>query len=180
VQKKLLIGVVGGLALVGVSVVGYRSIQPKAPVAAVEGSGHDMAMDKSGKSSDSSTAADSMKKDDHAMTDSSTTASGSQAGSYQAYDSSKLVNAKTGKVVIFFAASWCPDCRKLDGDITAHLGQIPATTTILKADYDKEVALKQKYGVTYQHTMVQVDQDGNLLKKWSGSPTLADLVSKSI
>ena len=179
-QKKLLLGVAAALLVSVVSVFGYRSLGHKAPVAAVEGSEHDMAMDKSGKSTDASVATDTMKKDDHAMTDASSTKSGSQAGSYQAYDSGKLANAKTGKVVIFFAASWCPDCRKLDGDITAHLGQIPAATTILKADYDKEVALKQKYGVTYQHTLVQVDQDGNMLKKWSASPTLADLITKSI
>jgi hypothetical protein len=50
--------------------------------------------------------------------------------------------------------------------------------SILKVDYDKETELKKKYGVTYQHTLVQVDKDGNLIKKWSGSPTLTKLVSE--
>lgn len=102
------------------------------------------------------------------------------AGGYTAYDSARLASAKNGKVVIFFAASWCPECRKLDKSITQNLGAIPKGTTILKADYDKETSLKQKYGVTYQHTLVQVDENGTMLKKWSGSSSLDDLLSKVI
>jgi hypothetical protein len=45
-------------------------------------------------------------------------------------------------------------------------------------DYDNSDELKKKYGVTYQHTLVQVDKDGNLIKKWSGSPTLTSLVKE--
>ena len=121
------------------------------------------------------------KSEDSAITkDDKMMDSKSKVGSYIGFDSAKFSNAKTGKVVIFFAAPWCPECRKLDANITANLGAIPANLTILKADYDKETALKQKYGVTYQHTMVQVDENGNLLKKWSGSPTLAELNAMTI
>ena len=102
------------------------------------------------------------------------------AGEYLPYDSAKLANAKTGKVVIFFAASWCPECRALNADITAHMSAIPTRLTILKADFDTELKLRQKYGVTYQHTLVQVDEAGNLLHKWSGSSTLADVVGMVI
>jgi hypothetical protein len=42
-------------------------------------------------------------------------------------------------------------------------------------DYDNSTALKQKYGVTMQHTLVQVDAKGNLIAKWTGSPTLSAL-----
>lgn len=50
----------------------------------------------------------------------------------------------------------------------------------MKVNYDNSKELKTKYGVTYQHTLVQVDKDGKLLKKWAGSPTLSDLVSEII
>ncbi len=100
------------------------------------------------------------------------------AGSYEAYSPEKLDRATTGAVVLFFHASWCPTCRALDADIRSNLNQIPKSLTILDVDYDNSTALKQKYGVTYQHTMVQVDASGNLIKKWSGSPTLAALVSQ--
>lgn len=100
------------------------------------------------------------------------------AGSYQAYNQSLLSKAETGDVVLFFHASWCPSCRSLNTSIESNLSSIPANVTILKTDYDKETDLKKKYGITYQHTMVQVDKDGNLIKKWSGSPNLASLLSQ--
>lgn len=99
-------------------------------------------------------------------------------GTYEAYTPEKLENANGGNVVLFFRASWCPTCRALDADINANLNAIPEGVTILDVDYDNSTALKQKYGVTYQHTLVQVDADGNMITKWTGSPTLASLVSE--
>lgn len=101
-----------------------------------------------------------------------------KAGKYEAYSSEKIAMAATGDVVIFFHASWCPSCRGLNADIEKNLSSIPENVTILKADYDKETELKKKYGVTSQHTLVQVDKDGNMIKKWSGGGTLATVVSQ--
>lgn len=101
------------------------------------------------------------------------------AGSYIAYAPELIASsALKGKVVLFFHASWCPTCRNLDKDIKAHLQDIPGDLTILDVDYDKSAELKKKYGVTYQHTFVEVDANGTLIKKWSGSPTLATLVAE--
>jgi thiol-disulfide isomerase/thioredoxin len=97
-------------------------------------------------------------------------------GSYESYSPEKLAWAKDGKVVIFFKASWCPTCRSVDADIKSNLSSIPKGTHILEVDYDKSSDLKSKYGVTIQHTFVQVDSNGNKLAKWSGSPTLNELV----
>ncbi len=102
-----------------------------------------------------------------------------KAGSYEAYSSEKIAMAKPDHdVVLFFRAGWCPTCRAVDADIKANLEKIPSNLTILDVNYDDSTALKKKYGVTYQHTFVQVDKDGNLIKKWSGSPTLASLVTE--
>ena len=101
------------------------------------------------------------------------------AGSYEAYAPEKIAQkSTTGHVVLYFHANWCPTCRALDADITAHLKDIPANLSILKVDYDASQDLKRKYGVTYQHTMVEVDANGTLIKKWSGSPKLADLITQ--
>src|SRR3989344_2622667 len=97
------------------------------------------------------------------------------AGSYQAYNPEKIALAESEKVVLFFHASWCPSCRAINTDIENNLNNIPAKLNILKVDYDKETELKKKYGVTYQHTFVQVDKDGNLIKKWSGGQTLSSI-----
>lgn len=101
-----------------------------------------------------------------------------QKGSYEAYAPEKIARAATGDVVLFFHASWCPSCRGLNADIEKNLETIPAQLSILKVDYDTETELKKKYGVTYQHTLVQVDKDGNLIKKWSGSSGLSGLISE--
>lgn len=99
-------------------------------------------------------------------------------GSYEAYSAEKIAKAATGDVVLFFHASWCPSCRGLNNDIEKNLNKIPAQVTILKTDYDKETELKKKYGVTYQHTLVQVDENGNMIKKWSGGSRLENLLSQ--
>lgn len=100
------------------------------------------------------------------------------SGSYESYSAEKIARAEGGKVVLFFHASWCPSCRGLNADIEKNAGAIPAGTTILKTDYDKETELKKKYGITTQHSLVQVDKDGNMLKKWSGGGTLENLLSQ--
>lgn len=93
---------------------------------------------------------------------------------YEAYSAERLSVANTGPVVLFFHASWCPTCRAADSAISAGLNS-ENELTILKVDYDTSTALKQKYGVTYQHTFVQVDVNGNLVKKWSGSQNIDDI-----
>jgi thioredoxin 1 len=102
-----------------------------------------------------------------------------KTGSYEAYSPEKIaLSSSTHAVVLFFRASWCPTCKAVDTDIKLHLKNIPSNLTILDVDYDNSISLKQKYGVTYQHTFVEVDAQGNMIKKWSGSPTLAALVSE--
>jgi thiol-disulfide isomerase/thioredoxin len=117
-----------------------------------------------------------MKKEDQAM--SGDEAMMNKAGVYAPYEAAKLAMANTGDVVLVFKASWCPSCRSLDGDIKANLGAIPAGLTILEVDYDNSAAMKQQYGVTSQHTLVQVDASGKLIKKWSSSATLTAVVSQ--
>ena len=103
-----------------------------------------------------------------------------KSGNYEVYEQSKLAVADTGDVVLFFHASWCPTCRALDANIKANSSSIPEDLTILDVDYDTYSDLKKKYGVRYQHTLVQVDSKGNLIKKWSGSPTLSSIVEQVI
>jgi thioredoxin-related protein len=101
----------------------------------------------------------------------------SQGGSYEPYSESKI-NQASGKIVLFFRAPWCPTCRALDSNIKNNLSSIPKDTTILDVSYDNETELRQKYGVTYQHTLVQIDSSGNKISKWTGSPTLSSLLAQ--
>ena len=101
----------------------------------------------------------------------------SKEGTYEAYDASKLARAENGDVVLFFHANWCPTCRSLDKKLNEELKDFPANLTVLKADYDTEKELRKKYGLTSQHTLVQVDKDGNMIQKKIGGNGLSDITS---
>jgi len=98
-------------------------------------------------------------------------------GTYREYSESAL-NDASGPVVLFFHAKWCPTCRDLDRNITSNAGQIPEDLTILRVDFDDSDKLRQKYGVTTQHTLVQTDANGEMVKKWTLSSTLDDIINK--
>ncbi|PJC37194.1 hypothetical protein CO046_01635 [Candidatus Peregrinibacteria bacterium CG_4_9_14_0_2_um_filter_53_11] len=89
-------------------------------------------------------------------------------GSYVVYSPAAFEAAKDKKRLLFFHAAWCPLCQTANADINAHLEDIPADVVVFKTDYDTEQALIKKYGVTYQHTFVLVDVNGNEVKKWNG------------
>ncbi len=63
-----------------------------------------------------------------------------------------------GKKLLFFHASWCPQCRALDESIRT--STLPDDTVIVKVDYDSNQALRQKYGVTIQTTVVKINDQG--------------------
>lgn len=101
------------------------------------------------------------------------------SGAYVEYNEEAVrVAAETGTAVLFFHAPWCPTCSALNKNIEANLEQIPNNVTIFKTDYDTYTDLKKQYGVTYQHTLVQVDAEGNQITKWSGGNTVDSIVSK--
>lgn len=108
-------------------------------------------------------------------TQSSTTNQITKAGQYLDYSNDKLALADSGKVLIFFNASWCPTCRAAVKDINNNLDAIKPGLTILSADYDKETELKRKYGVVTQHTFVQVNSDGSIIKKQIGLDTVSEI-----
>ena len=80
-------------------------------------------------------------------------------------------------VVLFFNASWCSTCKEARENLEAD--PIPAGLTIVKVDFDDSDELRQKYGVTVQHTFVQIDSDGNELAKWNGSVTADEIASQT-
>ena len=84
------------------------------------------------------------------------------AGAYTAYSEPAFTQAASQTRILFFHASWCPQCRLLDQDIQKQ--QLPPGVIIFKVDYDTNPALRQKYGVTLQTTLVKVDSSGSKLK----------------
>lgn len=84
------------------------------------------------------------------------------------YESAKSDYTDNTKVY-FFHASWCSICKGIESEIEADPSRIPSGTTLIKTDYDSELSLRQKYGVTTQYTFVQVDNSGNQIAKWSAT-----------
>jgi thiol-disulfide isomerase/thioredoxin len=80
-------------------------------------------------------------------------------------------------VVLFFHADWCPTCQATEKDLTENAAAIPTGLTVVKVDYDTENDLRQRYGITNQHTFVQVDATGAEIKKFAGSITGADIAA---
>ena len=84
---------------------------------------------------------------------------------YDQYQASKDKYADS-KVVLFFNAKWCPACRAINEALTSDPGKIPAKTTVVSVDYDQHTDLRQRYGVTTQHTFVQIDTNGEKTRQW--------------
>lgn len=106
----------------------------------------------------------------------------SKNGSYISYD--KYIQDKDNylntKVIIFFNAAWCSTCKVARENFESSLNMIPRDMTIAVVDFDNSNELRKKYGVTVQHTFVQIDQNGDSLKKWSGSTTIKELTEASV
>ncbi|MBH0115872.1 thioredoxin family protein [Salinibacterium sp. NG253] len=114
-------------------------------------------------SSDESTATDSTSQSAESSSDSGAEAEDVVAvendggGSYVDYSPSAVADAD-GRVILFFHATWCPQCVSADGDIKA--SGVPSGITIVKVDYDTNQDLRAEYGVTQQTTFVEVDSNG--------------------
>ena len=85
--------------------------------------------------------------------------------------------AKAAHIVFFFHAPWCPDCRATDASLTTD--GVPDGLTVVKVDYDTETELRQKYGITQQHTFVLVDPEGMQQKTWTGSKSGAEILAET-
>lgn len=103
-------------------------------------------------------------------------------GAYVTYDEYIANKAAfdSGNVVLFFNAVWCSTCKEARDNIEADPASIPPDLAIVVVDFDSANDLKQNYGVTVQHTFVQIDPDGNELAKWSGSITADEIAQNTV
>lgn len=182
-NKNLLALIIGIIIVAGVSFVAFAS--QNTPTTETQD-----VVEKVQEISEETTTSEEMPQSDESLgtpqtvpsTDTPSVTEGSTptttVGSYEAYSADKIARAADGTLVLFFHAAWCPSCRALNSNIESNRSQIPTGVSILKTDYDSETDLRKKYGVTTQHTLVQVDKDGNLIKKWSGGSTLDSIISQ--
>ena len=107
----------------------------------------------------------------------------STSSRYLPYTESAYQSAKDKRVVLYFYATWCPSCKVANAEFLASPEKIPEDTIVLRINYndpdtdEDEKALSRKYGITYQHTFVQLDKDGKEITKWNGGG-IAELLAK--
>ena len=93
---------------------------------------------------------------------------------YVEYSKAALEKAVSNRRVLFFYASWCPTCRPADASFRENMSKIPEDVTLIRVNYNdpetdqEEKDLAKKYGITYQHTYVQIDGAGKEITKWNG------------
>jgi thiol-disulfide isomerase/thioredoxin len=168
-QNTAILAVVGALVLIGIIWVVATNNNKSGPDAMMDAKMQDESMVKEDKMMDS----ESMKpSDDKTMEEDKMMDNNKmdKPGAYLNYSEATVASeqAAGNKVVLFFHASWCPFCKAANAAFLERAAEIPTKVALLKTDYDSNAALKQKYGVTYQHTFVQIDNEGNLVSKWSG------------
>ena len=77
------------------------------------------------------------------------------------------IAAQGEKTVLFFFATWCPNCILTLSELSEKWSEVEPDITLVIADYDTETGLKSKYGVTYQDTFVLLDKHANGVKLWN-------------
>ncbi len=99
------------------------------------------------------------------------------ASRYVVYSKSAYDSASGKRRVLYFYATWCPSCKIANEDFTANPHKIPEDMIVLRVNYNdpdtdqEEKDLAKKYGITYQHTFVQIDTQGKEITKWNGGQT---------
>lgn len=90
------------------------------------------------------------------------------------YNANKSMYADARKVY-FFHATWCPICQSIDKAVSADPSKLPEKVVLIKADFDKELDLRKKYGITQQYTFVEFDSQDKQVSKWL-STSFDDLI----
>lgn len=82
------------------------------------------------------------------------------------------------KVVLFYWASWCPNCAEHAATIetAVRVHTLPRNLSIVKVDYDDNDVRKVGYDVTQQDTFVLVDRNGKALRAPLVGPAYGQIV----
>lgn len=97
-----------------------------------------------------------------------------ESGKYVEYVDSSTLETENSKTVLFFYANWCSTCIPTDKELKSDESKLPDGVSVVRVNYNdpdtdsNEKALATKYGITYQHTFVQIDEKGNEIVKWNG------------
>ena len=98
-------------------------------------------------------------------------------GAYLPYSADAVATSNADRILLFFHATWCPSCKALDADIVKNSVTIPDGVAIFKVDYDTSIELKRKYGVTTQHSIIEINKTGKAQSTISHPLTLNAVIA---
>lgn len=79
-------------------------------------------------------------------------------------------------VVLYFYSNASSDSKKADADLQKNFQTLPFNITILKVSFDRDRALKKRYGITAPDTFLQINRQGAEVTKWlSGGDPITTL-----
>lgn len=93
---------------------------------------------------------------------------------YLEYSKTAFESSSGSRRVLFFYANWCPICKPADASFRNQESLIPQDVRVIRVNYSDsdtdqdEKDLAKKYGITYQHTFVQIDSLGQEVTTWNG------------
>lgn len=104
-------------------------------------------------------------------------ATSQQSSRYIPFTPAVLAKASTARRILYFYANWCSTCRPANADFEKNASMLPGDLTVIRVNYNdpdtdaEEKALAAKYGITYQHTFVQIDERDEVVTTWNGGAT---------
>ncbi len=102
-----------------------------------------------------------------------------ERGVYQTYSESRVAAAPPGaQIVLFFWSERCATCQGLDEALHTTVDQMPSDVYIFRVDYERSLELRREFAVRGPHTLVEIDDFGNLVQRWSGSMTLDAILAR--
>jgi len=164
-NPQMIIGIVAIIAILGIGAftLSQKSSEPDSMTKKDEAMMQKDNLDAMMKKDDSA-----MEKDDKMMDDKM------MSSRYVEYSKEAFNKASSTRRVLFFYASWCPTCRPADANFKENESDIPNDVTLIRVNYNdpdtdqEEKDLAKKYGITYQHTYIQIDASGKEITKWNG------------
>lgn len=90
---------------------------------------------------------------------------GGATGLILPYDENAVQEAfsRGDRVGLYFEANWCANCKLIKDELIEK--GIPSWATLFTLDFDQRSDLRKQYEIMNVHTLIIIDQDGNLIAK---------------